>query len=308
MQNGDRKIKPDSFKAWVCAIRPKTLSGAAAPVLVSCAIAFRDGVFNTPVAIIALCFALLMQIDANLINDLYDFLKGGDTEGRLGPKRACMQGWITVGAMKKGILATSAAACTIGSLLLFYGGAELIVVGLLCIVFAYLYTGGPCPLAYYGCGDLLVLLFFGIVPVCCTYYIMAQEIPSYVLLSSLACGIVIDTMLILNNFRDKDEDRKNGKITTIVLLGEKIGSLAYLFTGIAGVILAISAIILSGESLTDKIPYTVVILLPYMILHIATWSRMVKINCGKQLNMILGETSRNIIIFSLLFCLATALS
>ena len=106
-----------------------------------------------------------MQIDANFINDLYDFLKGTDRADRLGPERACAQGWISPEAMKKGILVTTILASLTGVGLLWYGGWEMIPVGVLCILFAFLYTAGPYPLAYHGWGDVLVLIFFGFVPV-----------------------------------------------------------------------------------------------------------------------------------------------
>ena len=139
------------------AARPKTLTGAAVPVMLGCALAASDGDFHLLPAVLCLLFAFLMQIDANLINDLWDYLKGSDGKDRLGPERACAQGWITPRAMRRGIALTTAAACITGCGLLFYGGWWLIAVGALCVVFAFLYTAGPYPLAYHGWGDLLVL-------------------------------------------------------------------------------------------------------------------------------------------------------
>ena len=140
------------------AARPKTLTGAAVPVMLGCALAASDGDFHLLPAVLCLLFAFLMQIDANLINDLWDYLKGSDGKDRLGPERACAQGWITPRAMRRGIALTTAAACITGCGLLFYGGWWLIAVGALCVAFAFLYTAGPYPLAYHGWGDLLVLL------------------------------------------------------------------------------------------------------------------------------------------------------
>ena len=121
--------KPGVFRAWVLASRPKTLAAAAVPVLVGCALAYSDGCFRWPEALLCTLFAFLMQIDANLINDLFDYTKGSDRQDRLGPERACAQGWITTAAMKRGILLTTLVACALGSGLLFYGGPELIAVG-----------------------------------------------------------------------------------------------------------------------------------------------------------------------------------
>lgn len=139
-----------------------------------------------------------MQIDANFINDLFDFLKGSDREDRLGPERACAQGWISAKAMKAGIACTTLLAGITGLCLLYYGGLEMIPVGIACMIFAFLYTAGPYPLAYHGWGDLLVLVFFGFVPVGCTYYVMAHDWNMSVTMASLACGLIIDTLLMIN--------------------------------------------------------------------------------------------------------------
>ena len=149
--------KPGVFRAWVLASRPKTLAAAAVPVLVGCALAYSDGCFRWPEALLCTLFAFLMQIDANLINDLFDYLKGSDRVDRLGPRRACAEGWIAPRAMKRGILCTTLVACVAGLGLLRYGGPELIAVGAVCVLFAFLYTAGPYPLAYHGWGDLLVV-------------------------------------------------------------------------------------------------------------------------------------------------------
>ena len=138
-----KEIKRNSWRAWLLAARPKTLAGAATPVLIGAALAYADGQFQWLPALVCFLFAGLMQIAANFINDLFDCLKGTDREDRLGPERACAQGWISPGAMKLGIIFTIIPACLIGSILLFYAGWQLILVGLLCVIFAFFYTQGP---------------------------------------------------------------------------------------------------------------------------------------------------------------------
>ena len=177
------------------AARPKTLTGAAVPVMLGCASAASAGSFDLLPAVLCLLFAFLMQIDANLINDLWDYLKGSDGKDRLGPERSCAQGWITPRAMRRGIALTTAAACITGCGLLFYGGLWLIAVGALCVAFAFLYTAGPYPLAYHGWGDLLVLVFFGFVPVGCTSYVLSGGWTWQTGVVSAACGLAIDTLL-----------------------------------------------------------------------------------------------------------------
>ena len=290
------EVHTNSLKAWLLAARPKTLTGASIPVFIGCGLAYADHFFQLFPALICLLFAFLMQIDANFINDYFDFKKGSDREDRLGPERACAQGWITLDAMKKGIIFTSIIACLVGSLLLIYAGWEIIPVGLLCVLFAFLYTAGPYPLAYHGWGDILVLVFFGLVPVGFTYYIMSHTWTWDVTVAGLACGLVIDTLLMINNYRDRDQDRLSGKKTIIVRVGEETGSLLYLFVGLIAALLCLR-FAFSHHVWAALLPQL------YVILHYMTWKEMVQINHGKALNHILGKTSRNILIFGLLLTL-----
>ena len=289
-------IKRNSFKAWVLAARPKTLTGALIPVIVGSALAFMDGQFVWLPALICTIFAGLMQIAANFINDLFDYLKGTDREDRLGPERACAQGWISPSAMKKGIIFTVALACLVGSSLLFYAGWELIVVGAVCVLFAFLYTAGPYPLSYNGWGDLLVILFFGFVPVGGTYYVQALAFTPDVIIASLVCGLIVDTLLVVNNYRDREADLKSGKHTVIVRFGEPFGRYLYLSLGVIAALLCLW-FIRDGHWYAALLPQL------YLIPHIITWRRMVKIQSGKKLNIILGETSRNMLLMALLLAL-----
>ena len=156
------------MRAWILAARPKRSPRQPFPYCWDARWRWRKADSGDS-ALLCLLFALLMQIDANLINDLFDYRKGSDRKDRLGPERACAQGWISPRAMKRGIALITATACATGLCLLFYGGTELIVVGAVCVVFAFLYTAGPYPLAYHGWGDGLVIVFFGFVPVGVTY-------------------------------------------------------------------------------------------------------------------------------------------
>lgn len=286
-------IQTNSTKAWLLAARPKTLAGAATPVLLGCALAYSDGWFQVIPALLCFLFAFLMQIDANFINDFFDYLKGSDREDRLGPERACAQGWITLNAMKRGIALTTMTACLTGFFLLFYGGLEMIPVGLLCVLFAFLYTAGPYPLAYHGWGDVLVILFFGFIPVGGTYYVMCHDWTGNVTIASLACGFIIDTLLMVNNYRDREQDAKSGKKTIVVRWGEKAGRWLYLWLGLAAAGFCL-LFALTGHPWAALLPQL------YILPHFLTWQKMVKIRKGKELNRILGETSRNMLLFGLL--------
>lgn len=296
-----RTVKTNSIKAWILAARPKTLAAAATPVLLGCALAYSDGVFQWIPALLCFLFAFCMQIDANFINDYYDFLKGSDREDRLGPERACAQGWITLSVMKKGILLTTLLSCFWGLLLLQYCGTEMIPVGLLCVLFAFLYTAGPYPLAYHGWGDLLVIVFFGFVPVGCTYYTMSHDWTWNVTIACMACGLVSDLLLMLNNYRDREQDKVSGKRTLIVRFGEPAGRWAYLLLGIiaTGLCFLYS---LSGRYAAALLP------LLFLIPHIGTWKQMIQIFKGKELNSVLAKTARNIVLFGLLVSLGLILS
>lgn len=295
-------VKTNSVKAWLLATRPKTLSAAAVPVMIGTAFAWRNTSeqFNWIPAILCLLFAWIMQIDSNLVNDYFDFKKGNDDETRLGPKRACSEGWITSDAMVWGILITTLLGCMTGIPLILYGGLEMVMVGIACVVFCFLYT---TLFSYHGLGDILVLLFFGIIPVCYTYYVcmpLHQQIPTgEVIASSIACGLAIDALLIVNNYRDIDNDRSNGKITLAVRLGESktrrlYESIGYIAAGIM--------IILVFFDLyqTDKLIPTYAIYLIYIILHRQSYQEMKRINKGAKLNQVLGLTARNILIFGIL--------
>ena len=292
----ERKIKTDSVQAWLLAARPKTLSGAAVPVMIGVALAwvdvpsYIDAEFSWTAALLCLFFSFAMQIDANFINDFFDFANGtDDAETRLGPRRACAQGWVKLDSMKKAIALTTCTACVIGLPLVYYGGLEMILVGIACVIFAFLYTTF---FSYQGLGDLLVLVFFGIVPVCCTYYVQLHVVTAQVFLASLACGLVIDALLIVNNFRDRDNDRLAGKNTIIVRLGAKAGLQLYVGVGLAAIILG-GTFWMNGHILASLLP------LLYLMLHLFTYLKMKRIYQGKALNLILGETARNIFIYGL---------
>ena len=299
-------VKVNSLNAWFLAIRPKTLTGAVIPVMMGTSLALHDATVSWLPALGCLLFACAMQVAANFINDLYDFLKGTDRADRLGPERACAQGWITPEAMKAGIGVTLLLAAAAGLSVLWCvwshlpcGGWELVVLGAICMLFAFLYT---TLLSYKGWGDLLVLLFFGLVPVCGTYYVQGFTITTNLLMTGLMCGVSIDTLLVVNNYRDREQDAVSGKRTLIVRYGEPFGRYLYLGLGITCWLIAL-LMTLRGLLSTDQLVWASS---PYLLLHITTWRKMVRIRQGRKLNTILGETSRNMLLMGLLWSLAVA--
>lgn len=300
------EVKKNSLKAWILASRPKTLTGAAVPVMIALALAWTDAealygyeTFSWTAAILCLLFAFVMQTDANFINDFIDYARGTDVrETRLGPERACTQGWVSIERMKQAIAATTCLACMVGLPLIFFGGLEMILVGILCVLFCFLYT---THLSYMGLGDVLVLVFFGIVPVCCTYYVQLHAVTPEVAVASVACGLVIDALLLVNNFRDRDTDRQAGKRTLAVRIGALATLNLYLAVGVVACALGL-VFGVYGHWLAFFLP------LGYLMLHIITFLRIKKIWQGRALNACLGETARNIFVYGLLVTLGIVLS
>lgn len=178
-----------------------------------------------------------------------------------------------------------------------HGGWELVVLGVVCILFAFLYT---TLLSYRGWGDILVLVFFGFVPVCGTYYVQAYTLNMDVVVLSLVSGLAIDTLLMVNNYRDREQDAVSGKCTLVVRYGKKFGENMYLALGIAAVLLCFWFVY------TGKLTPLEFIWAPcvYLYMHALTWRKMVQIGSGKKLNSILGETSRNMLFLGLLLAVA----
>ncbi|MCG8342706.1 MAG: 1,4-dihydroxy-2-naphthoate polyprenyltransferase [Chlorobiales bacterium] len=218
------------FQAWMMAIRPKTLPAGAVPVVVGTAFAAADGKFLPAAAIIALLCALGIQVATNFINEIYDFRKGADTAERLGPTRTVATGLIS----EKNMVAVSVilllAVFLLGLYLVYLAGWPILLIGLLSMFFAWAYTGGPYPIAYSGLGDFFVFVFFGLVAVGGTYYVQAGGVSFPVLTAAVAPGIFSVNILLVNNIRDIDTDRKVGKMTLPARIGG--GNARWLYLGL----------------------------------------------------------------------------
>ncbi len=285
----EETIRRNSARAWVLASRPKTLTGALTPVILGLALAAADSRFHISAAPAALCavFALMMQIDANLVNDYFDWHRGNDNPGtRLGPARACTMGWVSPQAMRRAIALVTAVSCAAGLPLVLYGGWEMIIAGAACVVFCFLYT---TVFSYLGLGDVLVVVFFGLVPVCLTYYLQTGVITAWTVALSLACGLVIDNLLIVNNFRDMENDKRDGKMTLAVRLGGRRALALYFFIGFAA---AFTVFVYAGF---DRRSF---VMLVYVIFHCQSYGQMRRLR-GGELNKALATTARNNLIFGL---------
>ncbi len=209
------KINP-----WILAIRPKTLTASTVPVLMVSALAISNGHFNFYVFLSCLFSALFLQIGSNLVNDYFDFFKKADTETRLGPTRVTAAGIIKPKQVKLSFIITFILATLAGLPSIYIGGIEILYLGLICIIFAILYTAGPLPLAYLGLGEVFALIFFGPIPTGATYYIMANIINLESIMVGLIPGFFAMTMIAINNLRDLATDKIANKKTLAVLFGE----------------------------------------------------------------------------------------
>lgn len=219
--------KISKIESWVLASRPKTLLAAVVPVIIGSALASNRGVFHLGAALVALFCSTLIQVATNFVNDLYDHFKGADTHERVGPQRALATGLITVPEMKIGIIISFGLAFLLGLYLVYLGGWIILLIGILSIIAGIAYTAGPYPLAYNGLGDVFVFVFFGLVGTVGTFYVQAHYLEPIVFWASIPVGALITNILVVNNYRDIDQDRAASKFTLAVKFGEKFTRLQY---------------------------------------------------------------------------------
>lgn len=223
------------IKSWILAARPKTLVASFAPVLVGATLAYEKiGFFDDQVVLLCLGFSVCIQIGTNFANDYFDFHNGADTEMRLGPARMVSSGSISPKSMLAGTVICLLMAFCLGVILMEHAQANRILlgVGVVSVLSALAYTGGPFPLAYNGLGDCFVIFFFGLLAVCLTEYVLMCSaqffwIPSWGI--GLSMGLIINNLLVVNNYRDFEEDRSTGKNTLVVIFGRKFGLYLYAF-------------------------------------------------------------------------------
>jgi 1,4-dihydroxy-2-naphthoate polyprenyltransferase len=218
----------NKFNSWLLASRPKTLLAAVVPVMVGSALAISMKKFFLSYSLVALLCSVLIQIGTNFTNDLYDYLKGSDTIKRKGPRRVLATGLITVNEMKAGVTLVFGLTFLLGLYLVYSVGILILWVGIFSIFAGIIYTAGPFPLAYNGLGDLFVFIFFGIIGTMGTFYLHTQEISAVAFIVSLPVGCLITNILIVNNFRDIDEDRNSNKKTLAVILGKEFTRWQYI--------------------------------------------------------------------------------
>ncbi|MHB8777244.1 MAG: 1,4-dihydroxy-2-naphthoate polyprenyltransferase [Anaerolineales bacterium] len=290
-----------NWQAWKLAIRPRTLPAAAAGVLMGSALAWRDGYFRIDAMLVCLLVALLLQIGSNLANDVFDFERGTDTTERLGPTRVTQAGLLTPVQVKLGMGIVFALATLLGLYLAWLGGWPIILIGVTAIMAAIAYTGGPFPLGYHGLGDIFVFIFFGLASVAGTYFVQAGFVSTAAWWMTIPPGLIITAILVVNNLRDLENDRKAGKHTLAVILGERITKTQYLAC------MTVAYLILPVAARIGIVPWFS--LLAWLSLPLGIRAgRVVLTQKGRLLNAALAGTGQTALLYSILFWIGIALA
>jgi len=269
-------------------------------VIVGSTVAYWENALRFWPALATLLAALLLQIGANLANDVFDYRRGADTSERLGPLRVTQAGLLRPGQVLAGMWITFGLAALLGIYLFSLAGWPVIIIGLLAIAAAIAYTGGPFPLGYYGLGDLAVFIFFGFAAVCGTVYIQAGRLTSLAWWSALPMGFLITAILVVNNLRDIETDRKAGKRTLAVRFGPGGARWEYAACLLGAYLVPL---FLVASRLAPAWILLALLSIPLAI----SLTRLVWRTTGRPLNRALGETGQLTLLYSLLYSLGLLL-
>jgi 1,4-dihydroxy-2-naphthoate octaprenyltransferase len=290
-------------KLWLVAARPRTLPAAVAPVLVGTSLAIGEGTFRPLAFICALIGSIFIQIGTNLSNDYSDARRGADTEDRLGPVRVTAGGLMPPRTVLIGTYVAFGIAVLAGVYLIVIAGWQLLLVGAASILAGVLYTGGPRPYGYEGLGEVFVFLFFGVVAVVGSYFVQTEDLRWEAFALSVPVGLLAAAILLVNNIRDADTDRRAGKRTLAVRLGRS--GARGLFVGcIALAYVAVPLVALFGRDISP------LVLLALLSLPLAVpLIRSVRERTdGPSLNEALAKTGMLLALFSLLLSIGLVAS
>ena len=289
-------------RLWILAARPRTLPAAVAPVLVGTALAGAADELHALRFAAALVASVFIQIGTNLSNDYSDARRGADTEDRLGPVRVTAGGLIPPRRVLIGTYVAFAVAMAAGLYLAAVAGWELLLVGVASILAGVLYTGGPRPYGYEGLGELFVFLFFGVVAVVGSYFVQTEELAWEAFALSVPVGLLAAAILVVNNVRDIDTDRRAGKRTLAVKLGRD--RTRTLWLGMTLLALAAPLAIALAGGLSWWLALTVLA----WPLAPSLWKKVRERTDGPSLNAALAETGRLLAVFSVLLATGVLLS
>lgn len=282
-------------RVWIQAARPKTLGAAVAPVVVGTVMAFEAGGLHLPTAVLALAAAVLVQVGVNYHNDYHDYLKGTDTDERVGPERVTQAGLVDPETMRGATIAVFALAVAAGLYPMYRGGWPMVVVCVASITTALWYTGGRYSLAYMGLADLFVFTFFGPVAVAGTYYVQVLQFDPVVAVAGAGPGLVSVAILLVNNVRDVEGDRSARKKTLVVRLGRRAGIVMYALCLGGAAVLPVGLHLWTGSH-----PWAMLTLatLPLAVGPVRT---LASTRDPQALNPLLAATGRFLVIWSLVF-------
>ena len=283
----------NSLQKWLLASRPKTLPAAIAPAIIGNVLAFRDGNYDLLIGFSCVVISLIMQVLANIANDLFDHEKGTDTPDRLGPIRATASGLISRNGMRTAIVVLIAIAGIFALPLILARGWIVIVLGLLIVISALLYSGGKTAYGYRGLGDLFVFVFFGLMATIGTYFMISGRVSEESVIYSIAMGALIVNILVVNNTRDRFTDEASGKNTLAVKFGRDRMNLEFLFN----LLVAFGLII--GYVLVQRVDFATLLILMSLPIARKNYLNFIQKE-GRELNLVLAETARFTIIFALL--------
>ena len=293
--------RPSTFRIWLLAIRPATLPAAVSGVVVGLGAALAvETPFRLDTALGCLGVALLLQVTANLSNDLSDFRKGADTPERTGPVRVAAAGLVTPRQLEIAIAIVIGLAGVVGLWLTTVGGPVLLVVGVLAVIAALAYTGGPWAYGYRGLGEVFVFLFFGFVAVVGTAYLQAGRVEPLFWVAALPVGALTTAILVVNNLRDIPTDTVAGKRTLAVMLGIRRTRLEYAALLLVAFVVPV-VLVAAGRGLTVLLPLLSLPVASPLLRTVRTFSE------PRQLNLVLKGTARLALIFGLLFAAGLAI-
>jgi 1,4-dihydroxy-2-naphthoate octaprenyltransferase len=241
-------IRPGSWDAWRVALRPKTLWIATIPAIVGTCLAWSlAGAFDPWIAFIALNSAVMMQVVTNLQNDVGYTERGAETGRRVGLPRATANGWLSPREVKRAIVAAIALAQIVALPLMIRGGWPIVATSVASTAAAWAYMGGPRPIAFTPWGELTVFLFFGLVAVCGTYYVQSGRIDAGAWIAATGIGMHAASVLLVNNFRDREHDARTGRRTLAVVLPASAATRLYGALVLAPFALVVALAVISGN-------------------------------------------------------------
>lgn len=287
---------PNSLHRWASAVRPRTLPVAVVPVLVGTALAWREtGRLSWVILAATIAAALLVQVAANLHNDVADFERGADDPGtRLGPKRATAEGWLDPADVRRAAVLAFATSGAIGLGLAWVGGWPILLIGIVSISCGWAYSGGARPISYTRFGELFVWMFFGVIAVAGSHYLQAGRFGATALAVGGLVGMPAAAVLVVNNYRDMDDDRRAGRRTFAVVFGSRASRLEY------GALMLAPFLLLPLLALAGGAAWLLPLLAaPWALLLVR---RFVRLPAGPAFNTLLADTARLQLAFGGLIC------